>query len=162
MNWRLRAFRCSSTRSATCRVLRPPGVHLAAAERLHAAGVGRLHDRNRRWLFQCPTAGTTCRKLGRPWRLWSDAFAAITRVPAEIYGVDARYGSLAAGYAGGVVVWDGDPLEVMSAPTHVLIDGARQSSKPPDHAARPLHGYHGRDAICLSALAFQPCHVDTP
>ena len=54
---------------------------------------------------------------------WSDAFASITLVPAQIYGVDARYGALAAGFAGDVVVWDGDPLEVMSAPTHVLIDG---------------------------------------
>ncbi len=54
---------------------------------------------------------------------WDDAFAAITLVPAQIYGVASRYGALASGYAGDVVVWDGDPLEVMSAPTHVLIDG---------------------------------------
>ena len=34
-----------------------------------------------------------------------------------------RYGALATGYAGDVVVWDGDPLEVMSSPIAVLIDG---------------------------------------
>lgn len=54
---------------------------------------------------------------------WEAAFRAITLTPAEIYGVDDQYGALAAGYMADVVVWDGDPLEVMSAPTHVIIDG---------------------------------------
>jgi imidazolonepropionase-like amidohydrolase len=58
---------------------------------------------------------------------WSEAFRAITLTPAEIFGVGDRYGALAPGYAGDVVVWDGDPLEVMSAPTHVIIDGELQS-----------------------------------
>lgn len=54
---------------------------------------------------------------------WGAAFRAITLTPAEIYGVGDQYGALAAGYMADVVVWDGDPLEVMSAPTHVIIDG---------------------------------------
>lgn len=54
---------------------------------------------------------------------WDAAFRAITLTPAEIYGVGDQYGALAAGYMADVVVWDGDPLEVMSAPTHVIIDG---------------------------------------
>lgn len=54
---------------------------------------------------------------------WDDAFRSITLTPAQIYGVGDRYGALAPGYAGDVVVWDGDPLEVMSAPVAVLIDG---------------------------------------
>lgn len=58
---------------------------------------------------------------------WDDAFRAITVTPAQIYGVGDQYGALAAGYIGDVVVWDGDPLEVMSAPTHVMIDGALQA-----------------------------------
>ncbi|XBQ15562.1 MAG: amidohydrolase family protein [Oceanicaulis sp.] len=58
---------------------------------------------------------------------WSNAFRAITLTPAEIYGVGDRYGALAPGYAGDVVVWDGDPLEVMSAPVAVIIDGEPQS-----------------------------------
>ena len=57
---------------------------------------------------------------------WSDAFRSITLTPAEIFGVGDRYGALAAGYAADVVVWDGDPLEVMSAPTAVVIDGEVQ------------------------------------
>jgi imidazolonepropionase-like amidohydrolase len=58
---------------------------------------------------------------------WSEAFRAITLTPAEIFGVGDQYGALAPGYAGDVVVWNGDPLEVMSAPTHVIIDGEAQS-----------------------------------
>ncbi|WP_420432677.1 amidohydrolase family protein [Hyphobacterium sp.] len=54
---------------------------------------------------------------------WDAAFRAITLTPAEIYGVGDQYGALTAGFAADVVVWDGDPLEVMSAPTHVIVDG---------------------------------------
>ncbi|MDX2238026.1 MAG: amidohydrolase family protein [Hyphomonadaceae bacterium] len=58
---------------------------------------------------------------------WDAAFAAVTSGPAEIFGVADRYGSLRAGAAADVVVWDGDPLEVTSAPVAVFIDGAEQS-----------------------------------
>ncbi|WP_270375753.1 amidohydrolase family protein [Marinicauda sp. Alg238-R41] len=58
---------------------------------------------------------------------WADAFRAVTLTPAEIYGYGDRFGALAPGYAGDLVVWDGDPLEVMSAPTHVFIEGEAQS-----------------------------------
>ena len=54
---------------------------------------------------------------------WDAAFRAITLTPAEVFGVGDRYGALAPGYAGDVVIWDGDPLEVMSAPSAVFIDG---------------------------------------
>jgi len=54
---------------------------------------------------------------------WDAAFRAITLTPAEIYGVGDQFGALAPGYVADVVVWDGDPLEVMSAPTHVIING---------------------------------------
>jgi imidazolonepropionase-like amidohydrolase len=57
---------------------------------------------------------------------WDAAFAAVSRGPAEIFGVGARVGRLETGYAGDVVIWDGDPLEVQSAPTVVLIDGEEQ------------------------------------
>jgi imidazolonepropionase-like amidohydrolase len=54
---------------------------------------------------------------------WSDAMAAMTINPAEIFGIASRYGSLERGKEADVVVWDGDPLEVMSAPTAVFIKG---------------------------------------
>ena len=55
-----------------------------------------------------------------------NALAAITIVPAIIFGMDGL-GSIEPGSIGDVVIWDGDPLEVMSAPTHVFIDGEPQS-----------------------------------
>jgi len=55
-----------------------------------------------------------------------DALRAITAVPASIYGVEGG-GHLQEGSPGDLVIWDGDPLEVMSAPTHVFIDGVEQS-----------------------------------
>lgn len=57
---------------------------------------------------------------------WGKAFAAISSVPAKIAGMGGRFGTLAAGAAGDLVVWDGDPLEVSSAPVQVFIDGVEQ------------------------------------
>lgn len=54
---------------------------------------------------------------------WDAAFAAITKTPAEIFGVGLDLGALAAGRTADVVVWDGDPLQVQSAPTAVYIAG---------------------------------------
>ncbi|MEM9232791.1 MAG: amidohydrolase family protein [Pseudomonadota bacterium] len=55
------------------------------------------------------------------------ALAAITAVPAIIFGVDQTHGTLAPGKAADVVVWSGDPLEVTSRPRLVFIDGRPQS-----------------------------------
>ena len=74
-------------------------------------------------VLQCPPDYPACRQCGRQWRGLGPGLRSITLTPAEIYGVGDRYGALANGYAGDVVVWDGDPLEVMSSPTAVLIDG---------------------------------------
>lgn len=57
---------------------------------------------------------------------WEAAFAAVSRGPAEIFGVGDRLGRLERGYIADVVIWDGDPLEVMSAPSAVFIAGAEQ------------------------------------
>ena len=57
---------------------------------------------------------------------WDEAFASISSVPADIMGVGDRFGSLKAGKAADVVIWDGDPLELSSAPTTVFIDGVEQ------------------------------------
>ncbi|MEM1106657.1 MAG: amidohydrolase family protein [Pseudomonadota bacterium] len=54
-----------------------------------------------------------------------DALAAITVVPALIFGME-DVGTLEPGAIADVVVWDGDPLEVMSAATHVFIAGQPQ------------------------------------
>jgi len=54
------------------------------------------------------------------------ALAAITRVPAEIFGLEGL-GILSSGAVGDVVIWDGDPLEVMASPDSVIIAGEVQS-----------------------------------
>jgi len=51
------------------------------------------------------------------------ALAAITRVPARIYGMDAHYGTLSAGKVANLVVWDGDPFELSQRPSAVWIRG---------------------------------------
>ena len=57
---------------------------------------------------------------------WDEALASITSIPAEIAGFGGRYGVLKPGAAGDFVIWDGDPLEVSSAPVRVFIDGVEQ------------------------------------
>jgi imidazolonepropionase-like amidohydrolase len=57
---------------------------------------------------------------------WGQAFAAISSGPAEAMGMGDRFGSLRAGRAGDVVIWDGDPLEVSSGVMRVFIDGVEQ------------------------------------
>ncbi len=76
---------------------------------------------------------------------WDEAFAAISSVPAEIMGVGETYGSLKAGKAADVVVWDGDPLELSSAAMTVIIDGVEQPTgnrqqRLRDRYARPTEG----------------------
>jgi imidazolonepropionase-like amidohydrolase len=57
---------------------------------------------------------------------WGQAFATITSKPAQALGMDAEIGSLRPGRRADVVVWDGDPLELASAPVQVFIDGQPQ------------------------------------
>lgn len=51
------------------------------------------------------------------------ALAAITSAPARIFGFEESLGSLEKGKTANVVIWDGDPLEVTTNSTHVLVDG---------------------------------------
>lgn len=54
------------------------------------------------------------------------AIAAITVNPARIFGFDGQFGELKPGAAGDVVVWSGDPLEPLSQPSAVFVDGIEQ------------------------------------
>ena len=51
------------------------------------------------------------------------AIAAITRNPAEMFGIEYQYGTLEVRKNADVVVWEGDPLEVTTLPTDVIIKG---------------------------------------
>ncbi|WP_333610600.1 amidohydrolase family protein [Brevundimonas bullata] len=54
------------------------------------------------------------------------AIQAITVNPARIFGFDGQFGELKPGAAGDVVVWSGDPLEPLSQPSAIFIDGVEQ------------------------------------
>jgi hypothetical protein len=54
---------------------------------------------------------------------WDAGLAAITSAPAEIFGLGARRGRIAAGQAADLVLWSGDPLEVNAVADQVWIAG---------------------------------------
>jgi imidazolonepropionase-like amidohydrolase len=97
------------------------GATLENAARLHKAGVtvafasGDAH--NARNIKQ--GAGNAV-AYGLPWEA---ALAAMTVVPARLWGLDDRYGTLEPGKDADVVVWDGDPLEITTYPDAVFIRG---------------------------------------
>jgi imidazolonepropionase-like amidohydrolase len=102
--------------------------------RMKAAGVkvaiGMIDDRDAHQLrYSLQYAGNLV-SLGQVPRAtglsWNDAFAAITSGPAEIMGVGATLGSLKAGRAADLVIWDGDPLELSTSAEAVYIDGILQ------------------------------------
>lgn len=100
---------------------------LANARRLHAAGVSLAYTtRTDDGYFNVRLLPQHAGNAVGNGVDWDSAFRSITLTPAEIFGVGDRYGALAPGYAADVVVWNGDPLEVMSAPVRVLIDGEIQ------------------------------------
>jgi len=78
-----------------------------------------------------PSAARTIRQLagiavaqGLPW---PKGLAAITEVPAQIYGGAAERGTLERGKIADVVVWSGDPLELTTRAETVIIGGVVQS-----------------------------------
>jgi len=90
---------------------------------LHAAGVPivitTFDTHNARKLRQL--AGNAVR-AGLPYEA---AISAITRTPAEAFGMAAQYGTITPGKVANVVVWSGDPLQNSAHPTAVFIRGRR-------------------------------------
>lgn len=97
------------------------GATLHNAARLHEAGVriafADYDSHNARNLTQL--AGNAV-AYGLPWQA---ALAAVTRAPAEIWGLGDRLGTLEPGKEADLVIWDGDPLEVTSFADQVYIRG---------------------------------------
>lgn len=54
---------------------------------------------------------------------YEEALRAVTLYPAQIFGVADRYGTLEPGKVANVVVWDGDPLELLTQVSNVIIRG---------------------------------------
>ncbi|MEZ4360975.1 MAG: amidohydrolase family protein [Kofleriaceae bacterium] len=69
---------------------------------------------------------------------WERGLAALTTVPAAIFGKPAR-GQLAVGGPADLVIWTGDPLELTSRAEHVFIGGVAQSMRT--HQSRLLERY---------------------
>lgn len=111
--------------------------------------IGRFYDMNQpRYAPQ--QAGNLVglsRLPGASGLTWGEALAAITSVPAQISGMGDTVGVLKPGALADVVVWDGDPLEVSSAPLTVYIDGVEQ---PVDsHQTRLRDRYRDLDESTL-------------
>lgn len=103
------------------------GATFENAARLHKAGVtmafmsGDAH--NARNIRQA--AGNAV-AYGLPWNA---ALAAMTSVPARIWGLADSYGTLEPGKDADLVIWDGDPLELTSYPDAVFIRGVQMPMK---------------------------------
>ena len=52
-----------------------------------------------------------------------EGLRAVTLTPAEVWGVANQIGSLEPGKLGDVVVWSGDPFELLTSVEHVFING---------------------------------------
>jgi hypothetical protein len=60
---------------------------------------------------------------------WEAALAAITRVPAQLFGMGDQLGTIEVGKQADLVLWSGDPLEVTSLAREVLIAGRPSSMR---------------------------------
>jgi imidazolonepropionase-like amidohydrolase len=58
---------------------------------------------------------------------WDQALAAITTVPATVFGLQDRVGALRPGYEANVVVWSGDPFELSTRAEHVFVRGVEHT-----------------------------------
>jgi imidazolonepropionase-like amidohydrolase len=107
--------------------------------------IGMINDRDSHQLrYSTQYAGNLVsleRLPGATGLSWDEAFAAISSVPAAIMGLADKYGSLKAGRAADVVIWDGDPLELSSTAVTVIIDGIEQ---PLDNRQARLRARYAR------------------
>lgn len=102
------------------------GATLENAVRLHRAGVTIAFtgtDSDSFNLTALTHLGGIAVASGLPY---DTAVAALTRNPAEMFGLGDDLGTVAPGKIADIVLWDGDPLEVTSAAEMVFINGAEQ------------------------------------
>ena len=94
------------------------------AQRLAAAGVliaiTPRSDVNSPWLLWKEAGMAVANGL-----LWEDAVKSVTINPAIIFGADDELGSIENGKIADLIIWDGDPVEAMSLPLHVIIAGEK-------------------------------------
>ena len=132
---------------------------------LHAAGV----------TFAIATFGSSNVRLlpyeaaqAVPFGLPADvALQAITIRPAEIMGVADRLGTIEQGKIANLVVADGDPLEIRTQITEVIIDGRavgidnKHQASYEKYRSRPVGQLRPRPSGAGSRSGFRPlCHMD--
>ena len=110
-----------ATQSLPSREDDPYDAPYAAPGKLHAAGVKfAISTFNASAARTLPYEAATAVPYGLPAE---EALKAITRYPAEIMGVDADLGTVEAGKIANLFVADGDPLDIATQVTHVVIRG---------------------------------------
>jgi hypothetical protein len=105
------------------------GSTLENAARLERAGVRiafSFDDPQPHSMFKLRQGAGVAVAHGLPYEA---AIAAMTRNPAEIFGVADRNGSIERGRPADLVLWSADPLEVTSLADEVFIQGVRQSMR---------------------------------
>jgi len=101
------------------------GATLKNAARLDAAGVTVVFEPQGGTAHYARTITQIAGNAVANGMKWDHALAAITKNPAQIWGIGDSYGTLDPGKDADVVIWDGDPLDVTSAPTAVFIKGVQ-------------------------------------
>lgn len=97
------------------------GATFENATRLRRAGVQVALTTGETWeSFNLRQEAGNAVSHGLPYE---DALRAITLYPAQIWGLDDRYGTLAEGKVANVVIWDGDPLELLTPVNRLFIRG---------------------------------------
>lgn len=112
------------------------GARLTNAARLRAAGVTVAFSIRSPGVYEAGKVRQAAGNAVTHGMSWNDGLAAITRIPAEIFGVADRYGSIAVGRPADLVMWSGDPLEVNSLPQLVVANGELQTLESRHSALR--------------------------
>jgi len=103
------------------------GASLNSAAHLNAAGVRvgitPVWDVTHFAAKMRQRAGNAVAHGGLPW---DAGLAALTRIPAETFGVGAEIGTIEVGKRADLVLWDGDPLDVAHLAEHIWLDGRAQ------------------------------------
>lgn len=100
------------------------GARLDAASLLHQAGVRILlttfvaSSSHSPYLVRQSAGNAAAHGLPR-----LEALKAMTLYPAQAFGLAGRYGSIEAGKVADLVIWGGDPLELLTRAEQVIIDG---------------------------------------
>ena len=64
---------------------------------------------------------------------WDDALRAVTLGPAELFGVADKVGSLQPGREANVVIWNGDPFELLTNVDRVFVRGQEKQRNSRQH-----------------------------